>query len=684
MSTPDNSSANLTREDVHKSCKSLESVVNLLNGYCEAASTVVLLQKKLVRAIRDSASMRASPAVASNTLSTVATIFETISEVDGKFVKIMDRECDNVNGDVKKWFRKLAKEEKIHDEKLASASARVKQAGHTYEKKTKKNARDTAEEHARYIQLLSSLGHEMSQERVNHSNFVARKHASVTCSISSSLARIADAEWVRCCESVRKSSSQIGSLGEWRSFCDGGWTGKIPDDLPDAESSVTTNSSLAPLPVVEEGPKKDGCSETNKAGYTPANTLSTPPSPTAKSDLFQHEHSTVNNDIPALDHFPAPPVHFPLPHLRGVLKSSLEGSIGNPLSYGRRMLSPPSPTPAHPHSAATTPTEFEVATATQTPPLAVGVVAEKSAYFPVPSCSDRHQPASPADLSTVVLASIDTEFGAQHPQLLSASSSPESSSLPKGSPRGSGVVLAMRNRFSQNSVSSTPSREGAGSIPRPPLSVSTMASRYQPGSEHPPSNPERPRPVIPSESSLDGITGAIALSTNMNLKRTRKDAIPEKRDIEQEPREPELGPQRLIRPTSAQVEKPSIDNRSEGQNQPASSRATAGPLQNINTRRGLPVEAGSPRQCLTQDASCVSPHPAGSTSHPRENHRPGRPRGWLRRLSMPVLSSFDGSRKPDSPTNNDLSQAWRSSLALPESKTRHRKTSLGDFGSKSR
>lgn len=38
--------------------------------------------------------------------------------------------------------------------------------GQAYEKKVKKNARDATEEHSRYIQLLSSLGHEMSQEQM--------------------------------------------------------------------------------------------------------------------------------------------------------------------------------------------------------------------------------------------------------------------------------------------------------------------------------------------------------------------------------------------------------------------------------------------------------------------------------------------------------------------------------------
>ncbi len=37
--------------------------------------------------------------------------------------------------------------------------------GQVYEKKAKKSARDAAEEHARYINLISALGPEISQEK---------------------------------------------------------------------------------------------------------------------------------------------------------------------------------------------------------------------------------------------------------------------------------------------------------------------------------------------------------------------------------------------------------------------------------------------------------------------------------------------------------------------------------------
>ena len=46
------------RNEIHKSCKTLESVVNILNDYCEAANAIVSLQKKLAKALRESASAK--------------------------------------------------------------------------------------------------------------------------------------------------------------------------------------------------------------------------------------------------------------------------------------------------------------------------------------------------------------------------------------------------------------------------------------------------------------------------------------------------------------------------------------------------------------------------------------------------------------------------------------------------
>lgn len=52
------------RDDVQRSCKSLETLLNILNDYCEAAGAVALLQKKLSKALRDTAGLKVTGQVA--------------------------------------------------------------------------------------------------------------------------------------------------------------------------------------------------------------------------------------------------------------------------------------------------------------------------------------------------------------------------------------------------------------------------------------------------------------------------------------------------------------------------------------------------------------------------------------------------------------------------------------------
>lgn len=41
-------------------------------------------------------------------MASIAGVFETLVEVDQKYVKVVDKECDSVSSDLKKWFKKLA------------------------------------------------------------------------------------------------------------------------------------------------------------------------------------------------------------------------------------------------------------------------------------------------------------------------------------------------------------------------------------------------------------------------------------------------------------------------------------------------------------------------------------------------------------------------------------------------
>lgn len=340
------------RAEIHKSCKALETLLNVFNDYCEAAGAVVALQKKLAKVLKETSGLKTTGEIAANAMNASASIFESLSEIDAKYAKFVDKEYDGISGEVKKWFKKLAKEEKAHDERISNANMRIKQAGQTYEKKSKKNARDAGDEHARYINLISALGPEISQEKYNHTLLVTQRQTTTTYSVAACLARVADAEWLRSCEGVRRYAPTIGILGEYRALCEGGWVGPLPQDLPDVDTV-----SPEPEPELDsDSPPKptDTLSPSTHRSPEPASPLKEvdqrSPSPAAPSppsyqrdqdrapqNFFTPEHTTSTapssfdpprslvdpntGSVRSLSAFPAPPTHFP-PPLRQQLSRS--------------------------------------------------------------------------------------------------------------------------------------------------------------------------------------------------------------------------------------------------------------------------------------------------------------------------------------------------------------------------
>ena len=70
--------------------------------------------------------------------------------------------------------------------------------------------------------------------------------------LAASFSRVADAEWMRGCESVRRFSPTVGQLGQWKALCEGGWNGAIPPDLPDGNAVDPSESSSHPTGSKEQ------------------------------------------------------------------------------------------------------------------------------------------------------------------------------------------------------------------------------------------------------------------------------------------------------------------------------------------------------------------------------------------------------------------------------------------------
>jgi len=187
---------------------------------------------------------------------------------------------------------------------------------------------------------------------------VTQRHISTTYNVAACLCRIADSEWLRTCESVRRFSPTIGQLNEWRPFCEGGWQGSVPEDLQDLDGNqhvqldregaverrpadhqpISTSPQHAvnhPSKEAADSAQRRPTSATPYSGemdgrpnllrsqnHLPASSLnassdsleghvtSRPPS---LEPPRQFGNETNTDSVRSLSAFPLPPSHFPLP-----------------------------------------------------------------------------------------------------------------------------------------------------------------------------------------------------------------------------------------------------------------------------------------------------------------------------------------------------------------------------------
>ncbi|EPQ54144.1 hypothetical protein GLOTRDRAFT_94501 [Gloeophyllum trabeum ATCC 11539] len=805
------------RAEIHKGCKSLETLVNVLNDYCEAASAIVALQKKLAKALREAAGLKCTTEIAANALNASATIFEALSDVDTKFAKVADKECDGLSNEVKKWFKKLAmyvqKEEKAHDERIANANARIKQAGQLYEKKSKKNVREATEEHARYINLLSVLGPEMSQDKHNHALFVTQRYTSTTYNVAAALSRIADAEWLRSCEGVRRFAPTVGQLGEWRALCEGGWVGEVPKGLsdPDAQQSLSISADYRDeemsakeyearmggarpfgvddglrMPNGEQGREQGKRSPSGQ--YTPLE--QPPPQYNPPQGRQQPSHTSTDGSTSdhgrsqedgqgrssprlALESFPTPPKHFPLPPVAGSRSNSSgppspvqsrpahdglqdlqqqqqrqsqsQTSVGSQPSFttlprlaesSMEELPPDARTVAKTDAIPTRtelqPKDDESVTSPGTSQEANGHITAPKAQSrrPLPDISSYQQEqdkrssvaGSGSDAYRKGDILDDRELGVQQTGSGQESKARATESSAKSRDLGrrdsvtsnGSIVATMRSRYDRgNAPASPPPRE----VPRLPLSVNEIASKYQTqGGEKTPTSP-RPRPMSPPAEramSYAGESGRYRMSelpirerTMTMINETRAPAAAEldelsrrrqrlqeleelelrekelvlrekERELEERARELERDRARVVASRDASrgdgyfgdrnTMEPSMTGARTYRSQhdasrtafphrysystthlaaPASSQSPQHQHQHSRSRPTTPNDPSADHapycgcdRCSASKYRAPDPAPSPRDLRPPERPitlRPEKPKGWIRRLSMPVV-----------------------------------------------
>ena len=176
-----------------------------------------------------------------------------------------------------------------------------------------------------------------------------------TFNVAACLSRLADAEWLKVCEGVRRLSPTVGPLGQWRALCEGGWTGPVPPPLlvpdeaqplqadpdptdvrqfgeeqrltlpPSSLEAKSSRESIEQSHGESRSPKTEmpqhdhlssprGAIHASTSSYGVINASHSPQPPMSPPDTLRLPYAEANSgSVRSLSAFPSPPTHFPLP-----------------------------------------------------------------------------------------------------------------------------------------------------------------------------------------------------------------------------------------------------------------------------------------------------------------------------------------------------------------------------------
>ncbi|KAH9812793.1 hypothetical protein DFH28DRAFT_1061637 [Melampsora americana] len=251
-----------------KSMKAIESLLEALSQLNNAQQALNKCQKNIMKGCKDLAHVLSEDTMSKeeiadnvliNTLLCAANLFGSFHEITKTTAKTTEKEYNTLQDVVMKAFKKILKEERAHDEHLDALESKIQKANYAFDKHRKPGKRgigmsgghsdsqDGTVAADRYYASISSLGLDVTKSKTVHSSVMYYRRESVCRIFCKSLFQLADNEWRKSNEEVRKVGMRIGPLTMWANFCiSHGMPKKIPVGLQQEDSISVRNPSLQP------------------------------------------------------------------------------------------------------------------------------------------------------------------------------------------------------------------------------------------------------------------------------------------------------------------------------------------------------------------------------------------------------------------------------------------------------
>ncbi|GAA5871542.1 hypothetical protein JCM3774_006290 [Rhodotorula dairenensis] len=268
----------LERPVLHRTLTNLSALLVALDELRDTTQAQTRARNRVARASRDLATgfsvKGAGPGGTcreiEDALTSCAEMMETLHEVEERHAKSLRKEYEGLNEAVARYFRRTAKEEKVHEHQLATLDEQVAKATASYHS----NARSTSatsqhslhsaldsmtSQHSAYMETLSALSAEINEVKAQYGRDLASRHQVAGSEFAHALCALAEREWRKHVEGVRKGADRIGNVVSAAAWVQPGMdkaTARYPTDSAVPETFYGPNGPITGALRGEQDPSR--------------------------------------------------------------------------------------------------------------------------------------------------------------------------------------------------------------------------------------------------------------------------------------------------------------------------------------------------------------------------------------------------------------------------------------------
>ncbi|RIA98380.1 hypothetical protein C1645_130089 [Glomus cerebriforme] len=206
---------NPTPDDIRKSIENLQKLVLVADEYKDCVNKLSKISKNFSKCLKDYSNCKGINKSHVQCLQFAAKFYENHAEVQDKLNKALQKEFETLQKFWDKYSKKIAKDEKAHNDYVGYLDKQIKKISKDYEKKSKKAA---LESHDKYVASLTSIGSDIARARTEYTAEVTRRENHTHSVISQIFCRFIEGQFASFNDSLKKCGPNITKVKELALF----------------------------------------------------------------------------------------------------------------------------------------------------------------------------------------------------------------------------------------------------------------------------------------------------------------------------------------------------------------------------------------------------------------------------------------------------------------------------------